>query len=153
MPNQNIPIAGLAVAPEIPVEGFHGLSLRNGVAKINCFTQRFDPVANQNYRAAAAILAFPINDLIEFSRTLAETLDILRAQGAIPGANLGTPETAPQASSPEASDQDCLKTPGVSAPEDGAANLQAPADNGGSPAADANAAADPIHIEADPAIR
>lgn len=63
-------IDGLATAPEIFVEGYRGVVVRAGHAKLTFFSNRIAPADKRLVKQAVVSLVIPLEDLADVARAL-----------------------------------------------------------------------------------
>ena len=78
----------LLSAPEIYVDGYHGVSVANGVAKLNFFTTAFDPQTEKISKVAALRLTCSMSVLVAIYEALGQTLTDLEKQGIMQRAEM-----------------------------------------------------------------
>lgn len=76
-------LSGLEAAPEFLVEGYRGVVVRGGIAKLNFFSQSFDPSTRVVAKRAALVMAIPVQDLTEVVDALQRLVRDLRRQGLV----------------------------------------------------------------------
>lgn len=77
------PLAENPNAPEIYVDGYTGLAIRNGVAKFNCYSSRMAADLSEGQNVLTLTLAMPLPTVVSFYEALGRLLDELEEQGHI----------------------------------------------------------------------
>lgn len=82
-PAENKHLEGLVDAPVIFVDGYQGVSISAGVAKINFYTLAFDPGTEKTKKVAAFQLATALPTLVKIHDALGKLFESLEKQGVI----------------------------------------------------------------------
>lgn len=77
------PVVNMTGSPEIFVDGFQGLSMRNNVVKINFFTTRLNSKTRKEDRVGALILTTSLADLVNISDGLYALIKEMKDSGVI----------------------------------------------------------------------
>jgi hypothetical protein len=81
------PIRVGAAVPEIYVDGYQGVSFKDGVVKLNFYSLQLDPSSNVTYKDVAARLTLSTGTLVSVHAALGNLLKDLRQAGvALPAA-------------------------------------------------------------------
>jgi hypothetical protein len=55
-----LPLEGVRDAPVVYIDGYQGVSVGNGIVKMNLFQDVFDTATNKNIRKCVTVLAIPL---------------------------------------------------------------------------------------------
>src|SRR5262245_42897307 len=77
------PIEDLDDAPEIYVDGYHGATFKNGVIKLNFFSDLFDPVQDETRRLAVLRLTTSIVTIAQLHKALGDLIESLADKGIV----------------------------------------------------------------------
>ncbi len=80
-PAEDKHLEGLINAPAIYVDGYQGVSITAGVAKVNFYTISFDPSTEKSSKVAAFKLVTPLQTLKQIHSALGELFDKLEKDG------------------------------------------------------------------------
>jgi hypothetical protein len=73
----------LLSSPEIYADGYQGVSIANGVAKLNFYTNAFDPSTGKISKVAAVRLACSVTVLVGIHEALGRLVRDLEKQGVV----------------------------------------------------------------------
>jgi hypothetical protein len=76
-------LENLKDAPVVYADGYQGVTVSNGVVKINFFQDLFDPSANKNVRTCSVVLALSLPALAAVRTHLNQLVNQLEEQGLI----------------------------------------------------------------------
>lgn len=79
----DLQIEAILDAPEFFVEGYRGTMSRAGVAKLNFFSNRYDPYESRIVKVAVTTLVVPIADLVQIASALSDFVKNLQAEGVL----------------------------------------------------------------------
>jgi hypothetical protein len=77
------PIQDLDDAPEVYVDGYHGVAFKGGVVKLNFFSDVFDPVQEQTRRLAVLRMTAPVLTIVQMHKALGDLIETLAKQGIV----------------------------------------------------------------------
>ena len=77
------PIEDLDDAPEIYVDGYHGAAFKDGVVKLNFFSDVFDPTRDATRRFAALRMTASIVTIAQLHKALGDLIQTLADKGIV----------------------------------------------------------------------
>lgn len=76
-------LTGVGVAPEIYVDGYQGVAVKNGTVKLNFFTELFDPTESKTIRKCSMVVVMNLATVIQMHGALSELLEHFERDGII----------------------------------------------------------------------
>jgi hypothetical protein len=76
-------VEGATEAPDRFADGFHGLCVVNGVARMTFFVDGSDPNTGAMHRRAAFRLVMPLNGLVDVHEAVGEMIGKLKRDGLL----------------------------------------------------------------------
>jgi hypothetical protein len=70
-------------APEVYVDGYHGVTFRGGVVKLNFFSEAFDPVKEETRRLAVLRMTASVLTIVQMHKALGDLIETLAKQGIV----------------------------------------------------------------------
>ncbi len=86
-------VEGASEAPDRFVDGYQGVCLINGVARMTFFVDGMDPNTTARYRRAAFKLLMPLDSLVGMHEAIGEVIGKMQRDGLLEGE--GRPEPPP----------------------------------------------------------
>lgn len=76
-----MPLVGSTEAPELFIDGYHGVAIQKGVAKLNLYSIAFDADTNHHERRVVLRLAVPLGTLVGMHEALGDLINNLEREG------------------------------------------------------------------------
>ncbi len=83
--NQQPPVRIGPSVPEIYVDGYQGVSFKDGVVKLNLYSLQLDPASNATYKDIVCRATMSTNTLLNIHAALGGLIKDLQAANAIAG--------------------------------------------------------------------
>lgn len=77
------PLERAAHVPEIYVDGYQGVTYKDGIVKLNYYSLALDPKSNTSYREVVLRLALSVGTVVQVHNALGQLLSDLETKGLV----------------------------------------------------------------------